>query len=338
MNIWLIWLKTAFSEDEELLKNKKTRNSCEFGIINNILFIGWYEGKPADDARYRYLQGAIEGQDDKEKKALRSIKYAAERIIFNEHQAINIKENDLCLMCNGNQFYIAKVKDNVTRYHPNENYIDAGVYDVSFYRHVEKWYLIGGLDDTPAIIVHQLRARNQKTIDIRYNDDLKDICKLVYNELCDNKDSIPACLQSTTGQKPLNETNFIKLLHGDDLEDIVGLYLQSLGYLIQPSSCKHNTHEIEYILLHLQEKRKAVVQVKKAGPAIDILEYNKYQNYEVYLLSENDNYLNMDQLSNHMHIIDKKSLFTFFIRIYSENGIFKKRMIYLDKLYAIPAD
>lgn len=92
-------------------------------------------------------------------------------------------------------------------------------------------------------------------------------------------------------EKPQN-LNFGDLAHYEDLEDIVGLYLQKeSGYLIFPSTNKMGTKDYEYMLVQKNEPyKKAIIQCKNNSC---ISEYNwkkfeeaeEYKDKKVYILT-----------------------------------------------------
>ena len=81
-------------------------------------------------------------------------------------------------------------------------------------------------------------------------------------------------------------TTLKNLLHYDDLEDLLGLWLQ-IGneYVVFPSTNKQGTKDYEYVLKKKDGSRKAVIQCKTGYSGIDASKFNKYVNddYNVYL-------------------------------------------------------
>ncbi|WP_147273805.1 hypothetical protein [Vreelandella rituensis] len=61
----------------------------------------------------------------------------------------------------------------------------------------------------------------------------------------------------------LTSARLLDLISFDDCEDLVGIYLQSKGYFLVPSSCKKSTVGYEYLLQHRETGKTAVAQVKK---------------------------------------------------------------------------
>jgi len=61
----------------------------------------------------------------------------------------------------------------------------------------------------------------------------------------------------------LSSARLLDLISWEDCEDLVGIYLQSQGYLLVPSSCKRSTVGYEYLLRHRENDTTAVAQIKK---------------------------------------------------------------------------
>ncbi len=91
--------------------------------------------------------------------------------------------------------------------------------------------------------------------------------------------------------------DYKKLLHYDDLEDLLGLYLQvEENYFIIPSTCKTSTKFIEYELIKKEECetiKKACVQCKTGETKVNLetIGINDFKNYHIYLSTmKNDEY------------------------------------------------
>lgn len=240
-----------------------------------------------------------------------------------------IERGDLILATNGVLYYLGLVEDDKPFYAKTNDYSKAKDYSVGWCRKI-KWCCIGRQDDTPALIVGKLSARQQKTIDIRNenetNRSLYKYCKLVYNELSKTQTF------TLDPPKKLDENNFANCLSAQELEDLVGLFLQeTYGYLFYPSSCKTATKSFEYILINKETNETVYAQVKQ-NARINVAEYSKkdYEKSLIYLFSDNG-YNNLNQSEN-IKIIDKSELFAYFKKYIS---IFQSRMKYEMKIYEL---
>ncbi|MBQ4472221.1 MAG: hypothetical protein II942_03140 [Alphaproteobacteria bacterium] len=93
-------------------------------------------------------------------------------------------------------------------------------------------------------------------------------------------------------KKNISLPSFIPLLHPDDLEDLLGLYLQKeRGYYIFPSTNKHNTPLFEYVLVN-KKGELAVIQCKIGGTEISdkniTIFIEKYSTYKVFIATVKD--------------------------------------------------
>ncbi len=87
------------------------------------------------------------------------------------------------------------------------------------------------------------------------------------------------------------EADIFSLLSDEDLEDLVGLYLQwKHKYLFQPSSCKRDTPLVEFELVSQDGKIKASASVKSGETPIDMSEFATRTD-QVYLFAACERYL-----------------------------------------------
>lgn len=88
--------------------------------------------------------------------------------------------------------------------------------------------------------------------------------------------------------------NLWSLLSADDIEDVVGLYLQyDRGYLLIPSTCKKGTARFEYFLVHRESGTTAAAQVKSGGVPLNKDDY-ALDEIAVYLFATSETYLGQD--------------------------------------------
>jgi hypothetical protein len=68
----------------------------------------------------------------------------------------------------------------------------------------------------------------------------------------------------------VDQGSFWRYLSPDECEDAVALYLQKgLGFLVQPSTAKHSTPDIEFLMVHGETGELAGVQVKSGKSIVD---------------------------------------------------------------------
>ena len=64
--------------------------------------------------------------------------------------------------------------------------------------------------------------------------------------------------------------NIWNYLSPDECEDAVALYLQkALGFLLQPSTAKHSTPDIEFLMIHRDTGEQVGVQVKSGNSVVN---------------------------------------------------------------------
>jgi hypothetical protein len=84
--------------------------------------------------------------------------------------------------------------------------------------------------------------------------------------------------------------DLFSMLSDEDLEDIVGLYLQVRGYLIVPSSCKRDTPNYEFVMYHRETGRSCVAQVKSGNATIDVRAFGNEAD-DIYVFAAGEQYI-----------------------------------------------
>ncbi|MBD3617465.1 MAG: hypothetical protein HUJ22_12925 [Gracilimonas sp.] len=258
MKVWRLNIKPAS-------KNIDPRKFC---LQQNIMGVGW----PIDTKAKK-----IEW-DEYYKKAKKF--YKEERNDNGWWRALNaiknrIKADDLCWTrdLNGN-YYIGRVLDNEWRYSNDQVNKQA---DIVNYRNC-RWYKVGEVDSVPGKVVN--RFIRGGTIERVKGETIREFSKYLYNSIsCEPHYQIKQV-----------ETDFYSLIHSDDCEDIVGMYLQNKGYHIIPSSCKKSTVNYEFILKHNLDGHKGVAQVKKGEVDLYFDNYTEL-NSKVYLFTTRGKYI-----------------------------------------------
>ena len=83
------------------------------------------------------------------------------------------------------------------------------------------------------------------------------------------------------------------MLDDRETEDIIFIYLQSLGWYVVPNSRQHDTIHFEYLLVNKVTKEKALVQVKTGNTQINQQNYVKFKE-KIFLFQSNNLYLGQD--------------------------------------------
>lgn len=210
---------------------------------------------------------------------------------------INMKEGDLCwTRGNNGRYYLGKIFDNQVICQNIEGYPRIGLHR----RCVWKEFSI---ERTPGKAINCLIAGS--TLQHIDSQETLDYSNFLY----DNK------------HLTISQDNFWTIIHPDDLEDLLGLYLQKKGYVIIPSTNKKGTELFEYLLIQqIPPFKRSVIQCKMGNSTISDHDLEKfktdYQDYDVYLTVVNDNKVAelRNKVSNqykNIKIISKQELFNF---------------------------
>lgn len=232
----------------------------KYCLENNILGWGWNRAPNAKE-----VKDINEYQTDYGKN--KSLSTACNRISIME-------KDDYCwTKCNGD-WYLGKVSGNDFNFRiPAPSYEKFGMYRNCVWKKIEDINLVPGIVASYSI--------NDKTIKLISNmQNFYKYCEVLYT------DKIISNLH----------LDFWELSHYEDLEDIVGLYLQKAeNYLIFPSTNKQSTKDYEYKLINEKTKKQAIIQTKNnAEISLEKFEKNgKYEKLNVFLFQvkeRNDNW------------------------------------------------
>ena len=242
----------------------------EYCLNNNFMAIGWgYENGSIRDVNH-YIENAT--QDYLDSKNFK-VSYG---------NLEKIQKNDLIWTKVKNKFYIGKITD-------EKPFIDAQRTRIGLIRQCV-WKEIP-FNQVPGKIIRNFRVGCTLITIIDIDDNFKLYCNSLYEN---NSDVF----------KPMN-MNYKDLLHPDDLEDLLGLYLQDgqikengieKKYFIIPSTNKTSTKMIEYEL-RTKEGEKACVQCKTGKDVVGDEIFNVFKDYHIYI-STNNNHCYDDKGNN----------------------------------------
>ena len=141
------------------------------------------------------------------------------------------------------------------------------------WRHCE-WNTEINFDDVPGNVVARFLGTMCRVLSTEKNS-FYQYCNYLYNN---KEDELP--------EEEKEKIDFWNLTHYDDLEDLVGLFLQKeCDYFIFPSTNKQGTKDYEYKLVHKDSKKEAIIQCKHTED-IDIIIFENYKE-ETFLLIVN---------------------------------------------------
>ncbi len=114
------------------------------------------------------------------------------------------------------------------------------------------------------------------------------------------------------------------MLDDEETEDLVFLYLQTLGWYVVPNSRKADTMSYEYLLVNPISAQRALVQVKTGEVSLDVADYAGLTE-QVFLFQANERYIGNS--SDGVRCISRKEMLDFLDRSLPWlPGIFKKKL------------
>ena len=100
------------------------------------------------------------------------------------------------------------------------------------------------------------------------------------------------------------------MLDDEETEDLVFLYLQSLGWYVVPNSRKGDTMKFEYLAVNPQNGDRALTQVKTGNVSLNREEYCKYAE-KVFLFQSEERYTGKG--STNVTCLKKDDLYRFLV-------------------------
>ena len=253
-NLWRCNIKTGA---------KQNVDPAEFCFKNGIVGIGW----PLDETP--------KSKDDcwKKSEAIFKAKHgrswsAAANIIL-----YRMDLNDLVWSRNSKARYFLGRVTSDWKYSNSLDHRDA---DVVNFRSCQ-WIDVGSVDNVPGSVVNSFIP--SATVQAVTDETSATYSKLLYNE----KVGKPHYQIEPLG-------DILSLISAEDLEDVVGIYLQcEKDYVLFPSTCKSDTQFVEYILRSKTDHHIAGVQVKSGNVSLEPSSYSSFGD-KVYLFAASGNY------------------------------------------------
>jgi hypothetical protein len=185
-----------------------------------------------------------------------------------------MKLGDLCwTRTKAGKYWLGRIKSNWSyRAHPGN--VTAGIFNV---RECE-WVEVGDEYEVPGVVVNSFRGR--RTLQAISGEAIRLFSMFDFNTRC-KRDHY--CL-------PSGKVDLFTVLSPEDCEDLVGVYLQTKGYILFPGTCKNDTKQYEFMLKHRESHHCAGVQVKQGGVVIDPEDYKLFDG-TVYLFQTGECYL-----------------------------------------------
>ena len=292
INCWIVNLKPYGQGDsDEVIKDFQQR--C-INYKNGVFGIGWLNTNKAPKEGRHYLSESdaswfSAGVSNKAKNNMEKV-----------------QKGDLVIMrLRDGHIYIGKVKE--------QAFYESGLKDknqserLSCMCEVEKWHKIENQDELPQAICGRLSQRQQQTIELIANSEIKLLMIFVYEHLDGTEKIIDV------PKVRLTKTNFTRALNYMELEDLVCAYIydrhKKENYMLLPSSCKISRMKYEFDFVCSNEKPITCQVKNQNADAIIISDYiNDADIYrKIYLFSGNDNIEGSPE--GNIEIINKQDLY-----------------------------
>ena len=249
-NIWRLNIKPGNSSSHQ--------DAFEYCIKNKIIGGGW----GLDDGPYCSDVKSIFNNH-----LNRSIKTVGKDDQWNENtlkpffNAMNrIQKNDLVWIRNKGIYYICRI-DGEWEYDSNEILNRLDIHNF-YHADIQE---VGTLDAVPGKVANSFIP--SRTLQAIYGDDIKEYSKKVYNSQLGNV------------MYKVNDISLkysLEMLHPEDLEELISLYLQvEKGYLLYSSTNKIDTQTYEFVMVKNDGSHRAYTQVKSGNS--DTLDGNDYK-------------------------------------------------------------
>jgi hypothetical protein len=192
------------------------------------------------------------------------------------------------------KYYLAKVLTS-WEYYEAPGSADADVVNVVHCRILP----VDQVDDVPGEIVNCFRPS-------RAIQGIRKVNAVSYSQLLWNRLSSSNDYQAVNGKL----ADLFSFLDTDAVEDIVFIYLQTQGWLVIPHSRKADTMSFEFILIHSDSKKRAVVQVKTGWTSLNREDWENFRE-EVFLFQTNGSYSGRETPG--VHCLDPEQIRTFIL-------------------------
>jgi len=257
MTLWRINLKPD---------SKKGIEAAEFCVQQGVVGIGWGIGQDDPKTKEEYWSLAephyIKDYKNSWPKAAKAVLY-------------RMSPDDLVWTRNpkGNYFLGRITSD--WRHVSTPDFQDA---DIANVRNCN-WVDVGAMDNVPGKVVSSFGP--SVTVQPVHDHTSELYSMFLFNQLS----------KSNTYSLPASQTaDILNLLSAEDLEDVVGVYLQvQKGCILFPSTCKKDTQFVEYLLWSPQDQKTVGVQVKSGHLSLDRSDYSDFEGV-VYLFAASGQY------------------------------------------------
>lgn len=244
-------------------KSENGVNPREFCITKKFLGVGWaIKDLPEDwDAYYKKALLAGYGKYKSFNRAINAMR--------------DMKIGDLCwTRMQDGTYYLARITGDL-RYCSDDGHVEADIVNIRSCH----WVEVGAVDAVPGKVVNSFIPSGtiQRVCDEAVS---------IYSRYCYNKISGEPFYNFTVHEE---NKNIFSLLSSEDCEDLVALYMQKLGYVLFPSTCKKSTQHVEFVMRNIDTGEVAFAQVKNGDVNLSVNDY-KNQEGRVFLFTTKGSY------------------------------------------------
>ncbi|MDP3940205.1 MAG: hypothetical protein Q8R92_18980 [Deltaproteobacteria bacterium] len=254
-------------------------DACLFCTRESVLGVGWAVGQG---------EQALDWQTY---SSLAAIKHAGDRSwrLALTPLRTGLSIGDLCWSRDQKGIYYLGQVTGDWEYRSGEAYRRADIVNVRLC----KWVEVGTVEEVPGKVLSSFVPR-------RILQPINDATALFYSEMVFGQKTGAEVIKSP------EKKDVFALLSSEDCEDVVGLYLQSLGYSLIPSSCKRrDTLAYEYVFRHRTTGHRAVAQVKRGADDLVIDDLLGVAD-DVFLFTTHGKYLGAP--TPRVHCIDRSTI------------------------------
>jgi hypothetical protein len=252
MQIWRLNINPASDDDVDPRR---------FSLDNDILGFAWPIEGDSDEVTWE------EYEEKAEKKYGGKSWSTATNALYNRMEI-----GDLCWTRDHNGSYYLGEVTGPWRYEARPEHRNADIVNVRDCQ----WEEVGSPDAVPGKVINSLNVGG--TLQRVNGDTIKEYSSMLYSRLTETGEE----------EHAVDADNIFSLLHPEDCEDLIGLYLQENDYRLIPSTCKTGTAKYEYVLKHQKTGQKAHAQVKRGDVSLDAEEYRSLDGTVFLFTSDGD--------------------------------------------------
>jgi len=243
--------------------DKNSRLSFDYCLKENVLGLGW---------QIKTTNNIISWKDYESEA---SKIYGKDKLSRVRYLKDNIKKDDLIWTRDHDGYYYLGKAKSEWEYFTNTEAKSADIVNI-IRCELKK---IHSIDEVPGKVVASFRP--SKTIQSIKDKTVSSYSKYLWNKLSKNNFyNIPADKYE----------NIYSFLGSEETEDVIFIYLQTLGWIVVPNSRKGDTMSYEFYAINRVTKEKAIIQVKTGNTPLSPKDWKNWKE-KVFLFQASGNYI-----------------------------------------------